>query len=75
MDPVGDLHLATVVVNVQDMGRAVAFWSAALGCRPRESTWDPGFMMLKDPAHPGLPVSLQLTDHAPGEPGRVHLDL
>jgi catechol 2,3-dioxygenase-like lactoylglutathione lyase family enzyme len=75
MDPVGDLHLATVVVNVQDMGRAVAFWSAALGYRPRESTWDPGFMMLEDPARRGLPVSLQLTDHAPGEPVRVHLDL
>jgi hypothetical protein len=28
---VGDLHLATVVINVQDMSRAVGFWTAALG--------------------------------------------
>ncbi|MDQ3538670.1 MAG: hypothetical protein M3415_07740 [Actinomycetota bacterium] len=27
---VGDLHLATVVVNVRDMQRAVQFWNAAL---------------------------------------------
>jgi hypothetical protein len=33
-DDVGDLHLATVVVNVQDMRRAVEFWSAALAYRP-----------------------------------------
>jgi len=33
----GDLHLATVVVNVQDMRRAVAFWCAALSYRPRET--------------------------------------
>ena len=75
MDPVGDLHVATVVVNVQEMGRAVAFWCAALGYRPRESTWDPEFMMLEDPDHRRLPVSLQLTDHAPAQPVRVHLDL
>jgi hypothetical protein len=28
---IGDLHLATVVINVQDMHRAVGFWTAALG--------------------------------------------
>lgn len=72
---IGDLHLATVVVNVQDMERAVAFWSAALGYRPREAEWDPEFMMLVDPAGRGLPVSLQLTDAPPREPVRLHLDL
>jgi catechol 2,3-dioxygenase-like lactoylglutathione lyase family enzyme len=30
-EEVGDLRLATVVVNVQDMNRAVDFWTAALG--------------------------------------------
>lgn len=29
--PAGDLHLGTVVINVQDMERAVGFWTAALG--------------------------------------------
>jgi len=74
-DDVGDLHLATVVVNVQDMRRAVDFWSAVLGYRPRETSWDPDFMMLVDPSGRGLPVSLQLAQQPPQEPVRVHLDL
>ena len=74
-DPVGDLHVATVVVNVQDMRRAVEFWSAALGYRPRESAWDPDFMMLEHPDRKRLPVSLQRADAPPVEPVRLHLDL
>jgi hypothetical protein len=53
---VGDLHLATVVINVQDMTRAVKFWTAALGYVPREHDWDPEFMTLVDPARRRLPV-------------------
>lgn len=46
-DPaVDDLHVATVVINVQDMAPAVGFWSAALGYRQRESEWDDEFMSL-----------------------------
>jgi catechol 2,3-dioxygenase-like lactoylglutathione lyase family enzyme len=75
MDGVGDLHVATVVVNVSDMRRAVDFWSAALGYRPRDSEWDPEFMMLQDPEGSRIPVSLQLTDDPPTQPVRVHLDL
>jgi catechol 2,3-dioxygenase-like lactoylglutathione lyase family enzyme len=72
---VGDLHLATVVVNVQDMQRAVDFWCAALGYRPREDAVDPRFTTLVDAVGKGPAVSLQLAD-APGqEPVRVHLDL
>ncbi len=74
-DDVGDLHLATVVINTSDMRRGVYFWSAALGYAPRESTWDPEFMMLQDPDGRGLPVSLQLTDEDHVQPVRVHLDL
>ncbi len=74
-DGVGDLHLATVVLNVSDMARAVRFWEAALGYRQREAHLDPEFMMLIDPGGSGLPVSLQLTDTDPREPVRVHLDL
>jgi catechol 2,3-dioxygenase-like lactoylglutathione lyase family enzyme len=73
-DP-GDLRLATVVVNVQDMRRAVDFWSAVLGYLPREEAWNPDFMMLVDPSGDGLPVSLQKTDQTPRQPVRVHLDL
>jgi catechol 2,3-dioxygenase-like lactoylglutathione lyase family enzyme len=71
----GDLHLATVVVNVLDMERAVAFWSAALGYEPREDRFDPEFMMLQHADGHRLPVSLQLTDQEASGPVRVHLDL
>ena len=74
-DEVGDLHLATVVVNVQDMQRAVRFWEAALGYRPREAEWDPEFMMLIDPSGRRTPLSLQLAEAPPKEPVRVHVDL
>jgi len=72
---VGDLHLATVVVNVADMRRAVRFWSEALGYQPREQGWNPNFMMLQDPRGRGLPVSLQLSREGHRQPARVHLDL
>ena len=68
---IGDLHLATVVINVQDMSRAVGFWTAALGYVQREQDCDPQFMMLVDPAGRQLPVSLQLADSPPKEPARV----
>ena len=74
-DAVGDLHVATVVINVRDMERAVTFWSAALGYRPREADCDPEFMMLQHPPGSWMPVSLQLSDQPPRSPGRVHLDL
>jgi catechol 2,3-dioxygenase-like lactoylglutathione lyase family enzyme len=44
MSDVGDLHLATVVINTSDLRRGVDFWCAALGYEPRESTWGPEFM-------------------------------
>lgn len=71
----GDLHVATVVVNVRDMRRAVGFWCAALGYRPREAEMDPRFVMLVHPEGRHVPVSLQLADAAPREPVRLHLDL
>jgi catechol 2,3-dioxygenase-like lactoylglutathione lyase family enzyme len=75
MTATSDLRVGTVVINVQDMKRAVDFWSAVLGYQRREGEWDPQFMMLVDPARQRLPVSLQLTDSRPREPVRVHLDL
>jgi catechol 2,3-dioxygenase-like lactoylglutathione lyase family enzyme len=74
-DPVGDLHLATIVVNVRDMERAVRFWTAALGYQRLEAEWDAQFQMLVDPQGRYLPVSLQRTDSVAREPVRLHLDL
>jgi catechol 2,3-dioxygenase-like lactoylglutathione lyase family enzyme len=74
-DSAGDLHLATVVINVQDMNHAGGFWTAALGYVRREQDRDPEFMMLIDPAGRRLPVSVQLAESPPEEPVRVHRDL
>jgi predicted enzyme related to lactoylglutathione lyase len=74
-EAVGDLYLATVVLNTQDMERAVRFWTAALGYVQREQEWDSRFMMLIDPRNRRPSISLQLTDGPPQEPVRVHLDL
>jgi catechol 2,3-dioxygenase-like lactoylglutathione lyase family enzyme len=72
---VGDLHVGSVVVNVQDMRRGVDFWSAALGYRQRDAEWDPQFMMLEDPQGRSAPLGLQLSQTLSAAPVRVHLDL
>src|SRR4051812_11599522 len=74
-DPVGDLHVGTVVVDVQDMERAVAFWCAALGYRTREPEGARDFMLPEHPEQGGVRVSLQLAAPPPVEPVRLHLDL
>jgi catechol 2,3-dioxygenase-like lactoylglutathione lyase family enzyme len=72
---VGDLHVATVVINVSDMERAVRFWTEAMGYEAREKHWDSEFTMLVDPLDLHLPISLQHSDDRPLQPARVHLDL
>ena len=72
---VGDLHVGSVVVNVQDMRRGVDFWTAALGYRQRDAEWDPQFMMLEDPQGRSAPLGLQLSQTLSAAPVRVHLDL
>lgn len=57
-EQVGDLRLRTVVINVEDMERAVEFWTAALGYEKRDAGWDPAFMTLVDSAETGQPISL-----------------
>ncbi|MGH3369178.1 MAG: VOC family protein [Nocardioidaceae bacterium] len=68
----GDLGVCTVVVNVTDMDRAVAFWTEALGYRVREPEVDPEFTVLVDPEGRKLPVSLQIADKIPDDPAPVH---
>lgn len=75
LDDVGDLYAGSVVINTQEMGRAVRFWVRALGYRLRGAEVDPAWNVLVDPAGHKFPLSLQLTDRAPAEPVRLHLDL
>jgi len=68
------LTVGTVVVGVNDMARAKAFWSAALGYVPREpgdATW----VVLVPSTGTGTAVALSISEtHVQLHP-RVHLDL
>jgi predicted enzyme related to lactoylglutathione lyase len=73
---IGDLRLATVVVNATDMGRAAAFWSAALGYQaPGRISADDQFAKVTDPDGTGPAVLIQHTDAIPDDAAPVHIDL
>lgn len=73
---VGDLRLATIVVNALDMDRAADFWSRALGYdRPDRIGPTDQFAHLKDPAGTGPTVLIQRAEQIPSEPAPVHIDL
>ena len=70
------IRLGTVVVGADDVGRAVAFWSSALGYRTvafDDAADD--FTILVPPSGEGTRVAFHRTDVAPQERPRVHLDL
>lgn len=69
------LYVGGVVINVSDIGRAVEFWSAALGFVLRYPA-EPGWASLRDPARPWVNVGLQRSaETKPPQPNRLHLDL
>jgi catechol 2,3-dioxygenase-like lactoylglutathione lyase family enzyme len=68
------LRFGTVVLGVDDLARATAFWTAALGFVPR----DPGddtFILLLPPDRRGTGVALDKSESPVQERPRVHLDL
>ena len=70
-DPMHKSRLATFVIDCEtdDVDRAAAFWSAALG-RKVSTTNDPGYLELaSEPHEPQLLV--QKVSH----PSRIHLDI
>jgi len=70
------LRLGTVVVGASDVGRAVAFWSNALGYEPvRFPDADDEFTILVPPSGEGARVALHRSDVAAQDRPRVHLDL
>jgi predicted enzyme related to lactoylglutathione lyase len=75
-EEVGDLRLATIVVNALEMDRAASFWSSALGYRaPGMIGPDDQFAKLVDPAGVGPSVLIQRAEEIPSEPAPVHIDL
>jgi predicted enzyme related to lactoylglutathione lyase len=73
---VGDLRLATIVVNALDMDRAAAFWAETLGYdREDEVGPDHQYTKLSDPAGHGPSVLIQRTEEVAPEVPPVHIDL
>ena len=70
------IRLGTVVLGVDDIDRAVTFWSAVLGYEPvRFPDADNGFTILVPPSGEGTRVALQRSATSPQAHPRVHLDL
>lgn len=69
-----DLCIGSVVLGAEDVARAVEFWCAALGYRPREDpepTW--AVLTALDGGRPNISITRSDAE-APRIP-RVHLDL
>lgn len=69
------LYVGSTVVNVADLDRAVAFWTAALGYVVRDPGHDSTFAVLTDPDRRWSNVSLQLSAEPKEGRNRLHLDL
>jgi predicted enzyme related to lactoylglutathione lyase len=69
------LRIGTVVVGVDDMGRAARFWQQALGYVPRDEVEDDWTVLIPSDGRPGTHLALQLSETAVQERPRIHLDL
>ncbi|MFP5298933.1 MAG: VOC family protein [Actinomycetota bacterium] len=71
------LRVGTVVMGVQDLHRAAAFWCAALGYvfRDGEPAPDEDFTVLVPAEGTGTAVALDVSESPVQEHPRVHLDL
>ena len=67
------LYIGSTVVNVAEIDRATAFWTAVLGYVVRYSC--PTFAVLTDPRRRWSNLSLQLSDEPKRGRNRLHLDL
>ncbi|WP_278380038.1 VOC family protein [Chryseobacterium arthrosphaerae] len=67
-----DLKILSVVWGVQDMNRAVDFWSEALNYKLKKDP-EPDFAILIPEDGQGIQLSLKLTTSP--EPKRHHIDL
>ncbi|GAB2655478.1 VOC family protein [Kribbella swartbergensis] len=73
---IGDLRLATIVVNALDMDRAANFWARALGYDRRDRVGpQEQYTKLTDPVGSGPAVLIQRAERIPSDPAPVHIDL
>jgi catechol 2,3-dioxygenase-like lactoylglutathione lyase family enzyme len=70
------LRIGTVVMGVDDLRRAVAFWTQALGYVPRRPLADgDDFTILVPAAGEGTHLALDVSETPVQDEPRVHLDL
>lgn len=70
------LSVGTVVMGVQDLHRAIGFWTAALHYRPKRAvTPEDDFMILVPVEGEGTHLALDTSESPVQEHPRVHLDL
>jgi predicted enzyme related to lactoylglutathione lyase len=69
------LRIGTVVVGVDDMGRAARFWQQALGYVPRDEVEDDWAVLIPSDGGPGTHLALQLSETPVQDRPRIHLDL
>jgi len=69
------LSVGSIVFRVEDLGRQVAFWSAALDYAPRDEEPDDDFVVLRPRNGSGPNISLDLRRSEVHLPPRIHLDL
>jgi catechol 2,3-dioxygenase-like lactoylglutathione lyase family enzyme len=67
------LFIGAIVVNTNDMQRAIVFWTQALGYEVRQDERD--FVVLQAPDTRGPRLSLQVTNEPKLALNRLHLDL
>ncbi len=68
------LSIGTTVLGVDDLQRALAFWSEALGYRPRHEP-DVDWVILDPTDGTGASLALSQTRAQVQLPPRIHLDL
>jgi catechol 2,3-dioxygenase-like lactoylglutathione lyase family enzyme len=69
------LNIGVVAVGVSDVGRAAAFWCAALGYETRQDGFGGWSMVLVPPEGSGTRIALQRSETPPPDHPRLHLDL
>lgn len=68
------LRIGSIVVNVGDVARAMAFWAPALGYQPRYAP-EPDWVILQPRDGAGPNLSLNLGETRPQAFPHLHLDL
>ncbi|BAN02061.1 VOC family protein [Ilumatobacter coccineus] len=70
------VRLGTIVIGADDVDRAVAFWSAAMGYDVvRFDGTENGFTILRPPSGEGTRLAIQHADTPASEHPRLHIDL